>query len=168
MAEDPTAFSFGEVARRFRWPFVAPVSGRYHWSSFGVRSRPSVAQTAQFDGDDPEAISLPTRGETDDTQGVWPLWLSSETIRLDVDGRYPQMTLSGETRSGLTGRVHWIAELSPTGFNSWQGPIWYRDGAASLMPFSEVRVTTIRSWFSHQRNVTIEFLAGTALRRTRR
>jgi hypothetical protein len=168
MAEDPTAFSFGDVAGRFRWPFFAAVSGRYHWSSFGVRSRPSVAHAAQLDGDDSQAISLPTRGETDDTQGVWPLWLSSETIRLDVDGRYPQMTLSGETRSGLTGRVHWIAELTPTGFNSWHGPIWYRDGSASLMPFTEVRVTTIRSWFTHQRNVTIEFLAGNALHRTRR
>lgn len=177
MAENPSAIDFGGFSGRFRWPFFSPVSGRYHWSSLGVGSRSRIAQPARLDEGSGE-ISLPARsvpgdiqpGDTqpDDTQGVWPLWLSSETVRLDVDGRYPQMTLSGEIRSGLTGRVHWIAEVASTGYNTWEGPIWYRDGAANLMPFTEVRVTAIRSWFSNQRSVTVEFTAGTALRRTRR
>ncbi len=181
MAEDWSAIDFGGLPGRFRWPFFSPVSGRYHWSSLGAGSRARIEQPAR-PGDASGEISLPSRGRRDDdrrddsgphdsgpvdTQGVWPLWLASETIRLDVDGRYPQMTLSGEGRSGLTGRVHWIVELTPTGYNSWEGPIWYRDGAASLMPFTEVRVTAIRSWFSNQRSVTIHFL-GDALRRTRR
>jgi hypothetical protein len=93
--------------------------------------------------------------------------LSSETIRLDVDGLYPQMTVSGEVRSGLTGRVHWIAELTPVGYSSWKGPIWYRDGGTSLMPFTEVEVTAHRTWYSGRRRVTIEFTGGSSLRRTR-
>ncbi|MDX2380735.1 MAG: hypothetical protein QNM02_13365, partial [Acidimicrobiia bacterium] len=176
---------------RVRWPYFAPVSGRYHWSALGAGARaaahrirsvpkqPTSIESAPFDLETFDAggsseIVLPTAQRrrpnvgADDTQGVWPLWLSSETIRLDVDGRYPQMTVSGEVRSGLTGRVHWIAELSPTGYSSWEGPIWYRDGAASLMPFTDVRVTAIRSWFSGQRAVSIEFRGGEMLHRERR
>ena len=35
-----------------------------------------------------------------------------EEIRLDVDGRYPQMTVSGTISGFLITRIHWIARLT--------------------------------------------------------
>jgi len=34
-----------------------------------------------------------------------------EVIRLDVDGRYPQMTVSGTIVGALVSRIHWVARL---------------------------------------------------------
>lgn len=61
-----------------------------------------------------------------------------ETVRLDVDGRYPQMTLSGMRRLSLTSRVHWIAKLKEDGNDSWTGSIWYKDGGFNSFPFTQV------------------------------
>jgi hypothetical protein len=185
MSDELASIELGDVLGRLRWPFRPEVSGSYSWSSLAVGSPGPVhapgagrLETAPLgpDGsaDDGSAtgasaeIVLPASGPGDDTQGVWPLRLSSETIRLDVDGRYPQMTVSGEIRSGLTGRVHWIAGLAPTAGSTWEGTIWYRHGTTTLMPFTDIRVVAVRSWFGHQRSVTIEFRQGTVLRRTRR
>jgi hypothetical protein len=65
-------------------------------------------------------------------------------LRLDVDGRYPQMVASGTLRSGLFQRVHWIARVARTGPHTWAGPIFYRDGMVSFAPFTEVRIITTR------------------------
>ena len=50
-----------------------------------------------------------------------------ETVRLDVDGWYPQMVVSGSfTRVRVLsgGTVHWIANhLSETSPGTWEGPI---------------------------------------------
>jgi len=148
------------------WPLRPPVSGRYHWSPLAARSAGPVATAPFAAADDGRGIVLPSSGP-DDTQGVWPIWLSSETVRVDVDGRHPLMTVSGEVTSGLAVRVHWIAELTPTGESSWEGPVWYRHGNELAMPYTDVRVTATRSWLSRQRSVTIEFLNGSVLRRRR-
>ena len=51
-----------------------------------------------------------------------------EELRLDVDGRYPQMTVSG-TRAGPLGPVvSWVAALTRTGANHYSGQIWFKDG----------------------------------------
>jgi hypothetical protein len=148
------------------WPLRPPVSGRYQWTSYGRRSPRPSATPSPGAADDARGIVLPSTGP-EDTQGVWPIWLSSETVRVDVDGRYPQMTVSGEVVSGLAVRVHWIAELAATGDSSWEGPIWYRHGNELAMPYTDVRVTAARAWYVNQRSVTIEFLNGSVLRRRR-
>ncbi|MGH7512472.1 MAG: hypothetical protein ACREOQ_06055, partial [Gemmatimonadales bacterium] len=55
-----------------------------------------------------------------------------EELRLDVDGRYPQMVASGTIVSGLTQVIHWIANLTAAGPNHWTGSIWYRDPAGGM------------------------------------
>jgi hypothetical protein len=66
-----------------------------------------------------------------------------ETARLDVDGFYPQMIVSGTYfRFGyLGGTVNWIAnQLSETSPGTWEGPIVYRQGDTQVLPHALVRV----------------------------
>src|SRR4051794_30881830 len=65
-----------------------------------------------------------------------------EELRLDVDGRYPQMAASGILRTGLTGRTHWVAKLSKVG-TSWEGPIFYKQVISGPpFPYASVKITT--------------------------
>jgi len=81
-------------------------------------------------------------------------------IRLDVDGRYPQMTVSGTISGILVSRIHWIAQLSKTGPSRWSGAIWYKDGATASFPYTAVDVTATRSRFPSARSVKITFSGG--------
>jgi hypothetical protein len=84
-------------------------------------------------------------------------------LRLDVDGRYPQMVASGTLRSGLFQRLHWIARVAPTGPRTWAGPIFYRDGMASFAPYTDVTVTTTRpTILTPPASATVRFTGGGA------
>jgi len=96
--------------------------------------------------------------------GVRPV--RREVVRLDVDGRYPQMTVSGTIGGSLAMRVHWIAQLATIGTNQWAGTIWYKDGAAASFPYTRVRVTANHSRFPSGRSVKITFSGGGATKRT--
>src|ERR687896_95838 len=48
-----------------------------------------------------------------------------EELRIDVDGRYPQMVASGTVYRPLQARMHWAAELEQIGPNRWRGPIFF-------------------------------------------
>jgi hypothetical protein len=86
----------------------------------------------------------------------------ADNLRLDVDGRYPQMTASGEIRSWLTGQVHWIANLVRTGPNTYQGRIFYKNGDVNLLPHTTVRITASRSSFPERQRATVVFSGGAA------
>ena len=90
-----------------------------------------------------------------------------ETLRLDVDGRYPQMTVSGHRVSSMSTWVDWIASVAPTGADQWSGSIWYKDGNdVAALPQTDVLVTAKRSRNPGSRRVTVEFSgAGPKLRR---
>jgi hypothetical protein len=60
-----------------------------------------------------------------------------ETLRLDVDGRYPQMAVSGTVFRFLTERTHWIARLTRQADGSWTGPIWYKDGDTTAFLYTQ-------------------------------
>lgn len=90
-----------------------------------------------------------------------------EDLRLDVDGHFPQMTASGAITRWLTGRIHWIARLRPTGRFSWSGHIWFREGATQLFPYTNVNITVSRSAHAHQRRATVKFTGGGAPPRLR-
>jgi hypothetical protein len=92
--------------------------------------------------------------------------LRREEIRLDVDGRYPQMTVSGTISGRLVAKIHWIAKLQKTGANHWKGAIWYKDGAAALFPYTAVDVRAIGSPFPSGRSVKIKFSGGAVPTRT--
>lgn len=61
---------------------------------------------------------------------------SQEELRLDVDGRYPQMAVSGTGFSGLRVRSHWVAmpltAVGECGENAWTAPIVFRDGTTPV------------------------------------
>lgn len=65
-----------------------------------------------------------------------------ETLRLDVDGQYPQMAASGTGLAGLQVRAHWVAKplakvTTPLG-DEWSGPILYKFGNTGLLPHDTV------------------------------
>ena len=80
-----------------------------------------------------------------------------DELRLDVDGRYPQMVASGTIRGSILSRPHWIANLKPSGANSWTGNIWYKDGAVG---YTKVDIQVVRSWFPNQRSATVTLSGG--------
>ncbi len=87
-----------------------------------------------------------------------PIFFIREEIRLDVDGDYPQMVVSG-IKIGFKYSVHWIANLrtNPTG---WDGDIWYKDGDVNLFPYTHVDITVNYGLFPTQRTLTITFTGG--------
>ena len=64
--------------------------------------------------------------------------LAGEELRLDVDGRYPQMSASGTIPISPVQRLHWIAAIHATGPNTYTGGIWYKD--PSVTPFGYTTV----------------------------
>jgi hypothetical protein len=96
--------------------------------------------------------------------GIRPI--RKEEVRFDVDGRYPQMTVSGTISGFLVARIHWIASLSEISANRWQGAIWYKDGAVASFPYTDVEVTAIGSDFPAGRQLKIKFSGGGATKRT--
>lgn len=90
-----------------------PVSGLYTWQDTPIAGAPA-------------APLLPIR---------------SEELRLDVDGRYPQMTASGIATIGLAGRVAWIATLTPASGGGWSGAIWFKDGLTAIFGYTKVSIT---------------------------
>ncbi|MGE0120641.1 MAG: hypothetical protein AB7S71_18370 [Dongiaceae bacterium] len=83
-----------------------------------------------------------------------------EELRLDVDGRFPQMTASGTIRQGLAGRLHWVAALTPAGVNRWTGGIWFKDGAAALLPQTNIDVAVQKTPFGIGQTATVTFSGG--------
>ncbi|HEU4941967.1 MAG TPA: hypothetical protein VFT18_01785, partial [Gaiellaceae bacterium] len=97
-------------------------------------------------------------------RGILPI--RKEEIRLDVDGRYPQMAVSGTISGFLVSRIHWIARLRKIAPNRWRGAIWYKDGAAASFPYTAVDVTAIGGPFPSSRSVKIVYRAPGVPKRT--
>lgn len=89
----------------------------------------------------------------------WPLIFTTEFLRLDVDGPYPQRVASGSVRVGSS-RVSWLARLTATSPNSWTGPISYKDGPVASFPYTQVTLLAIRSPIPALRSVTATFTGG--------
>lgn len=97
-------------------------------------------------------------------RGIRPV--RKEEVRLDVDGRYPQMTVSGTISGFLVSRIHWIANLRKLRRDRWSGSIWYKDGAAASFPYTKVDVQAIGGPFPSNRQLKITFSGGGAQKRT--
>jgi hypothetical protein len=91
--------------------------------------------------------------------GPIPIPALREEIRLDVDGLYPQMTVSGTIYQALKTRVHWIAKLRVIGPNLYQGPIWYKDGATATFPYTNVRIRVVGA-SAATRKATVAYSGG--------
>ena len=94
-------------------------------------------------------------------------FMRREQLRLDVDGWYPQMQVSGTIFAGFAYSVHWIAELQPAGPNRYKGSIWYKDGATAGFPYTKVDVHVTGGPFPSTKNVVAKFTGGGATPRTR-
>jgi len=100
------------------------------------------------------------------TYGTGPA-IFEETVRLDVDGSYPQMMASG-TRSGNIskfGDAHWVAyPLKSTGDGTWEGPIHKVWGNQPAVPHQRVRIQVAHShmFVSNPSPMTITFTGGAA------
>lgn len=66
-------------------------------------------------------------------------------LRLDVDGRFPQMKASGSIRQGLFFSSYWVANVAPVGPvpGTWSGGIFFKAGSAAL-PHTTVTVKVVR------------------------
>jgi hypothetical protein len=139
-----------------------PVSGLYTWSSFQLSPLPvSVAAAEEASDQDAAASAALIPDPT-------PLPIRREQLRLDVDSTYPQRIASGTVQSGLAGRVHWIARLTAAAGGGWTGTIFYKDGDASLFPYTTIRVTVQRtSVYVAPASATITFSGGGGIAYTR-
>lgn len=98
--------------------------------------------------------------------GLYTRWRREE-LRLDVDREYPQMVASGTIRQGITSRIHWIANLTEKGFNSWTGGVWYKDGPTASFPYTTVQINVTTSRLSSRRRARVTFSGGSGFSRVR-
>lgn len=142
-------------------PFLTVRSGRYLFNSttgFPPRAVP-VRDRLPFEVTLPESLA----GEQvydEDVNAI--IFYQREEIHLDVDGRYPQMQISGTRSGALTVAAHWIASVARTGANTFEGPIWYKDGAANTVPHTKVSATVSGGPVAASRKLTITFSGGGA------
>lgn len=83
-------------------------------------------------------------------------------LRLDVDGRFPQMVASGVTRTGSGLEAAWVARLKPMSSSSWAGRLSFKRGHRRIIPET---VVTIRLRRGDGRPIVVaEFRKGTSTR----
>lgn len=84
-----------------------------------------------------------------------------ETLRLDVDGHYPQMIASGAVSAGRSGSVSWMARLKPLSGGRFSGSISFRHPPALAgFPFTTLRITVQRpSSGAEQPRLSVTFRA---------
>jgi hypothetical protein len=97
--------------------------------------------------------------------GIRPI--RREELRLDVDRHYPQLAASGTIHGSVLSQIHWIARLKPTGPSSWEGPIWFKDGAAASFPYTKVTIKATGSPFPAQRKAVVKFIGAGVPERVR-
>lgn len=91
----------------------------------------------------------------------------SEELRLDVDGRYPQMVASGVIHGGIFSRVHWIAKLVASGPNTWTGDVFYIEGNKTSFPYKSVTIQVVPNALPDERQAQVLLSGGGATNRTR-
>lgn len=89
---------------------------------------------------------------------------SREELRLDVDGLYPQMVVSGTATAGLSVRVEWIANLDAVSEDRWIGSIWYKNGDADKLPYTSVEIDAGSA--EGDRTLTVTYSDGVIANRT--
>ena len=151
-----------------RFPFAA--SGLYTWTLLWPPFRaPEPRIPARIPIPDPgPRFSSGSNGakgeaserafaEVSDTADSWLFPVLKEQVRIDVDGRYPQMAVSGDMTIGFRTSIHWIANLTQTGSGTYAGAIWYKDPATASFPYTSVVVETFGGWFPLTRTARLTF-----------
>jgi len=125
----------------------------------GARRSPD-AETAEF--------------HTSDASGLYkskpldfPFNSQHEELRVDVDGRYPQLTASGTIRHGIDSQLHWVASLTPAGTDHWTGGIWNKDGDGTLLPHATIDLAVHKTPLAIAQTATATFSGGGVADRVR-
>lgn len=90
-----------------------------------------------------------------------------EEIQLDVDGPFPQMTISGTRSTFLSTAGHWVARVTRVAPGKYEGPIWYRNGTPNAIPHTFVSAQVTGGPLPASRQVSITFSGGGAASFTR-
>ncbi|HEY7500888.1 MAG TPA: hypothetical protein VH740_20365 [Vicinamibacterales bacterium] len=93
--------------------------------------------------------------------------IAGEELRLDVDGRYPQMTASGTIPISPVQRLHWIASVHATGPHKYTGGIWYKDPAVTPFGYTTVDITVASTIIPGLRKAKVIFTGAGLLPRIR-
>lgn len=96
-----------------------------------------------FSGPLPGPGPVPGPGAVD-PDGARLTW---EELRVDVDGLFPTMTVSGSIFRLFGGQVSWIARVTRDATGAWVGAISYRDGSTGMLPQTDVRVRLLGGWW---------------------
>ncbi|BFM13237.1 hypothetical protein R50072_33900 [Simiduia litorea] len=154
-------------------PIFFQVSGLYEWKMKGTvkpvpypTRRPLPIPNIPSVDVSPLAISTDEPDELEynlDTEALaLPFFpFKREELRLDTDGRFPQNTVSGTLFTLNRERAHWIASLKKIATNRWKGNIWFKDGQAALLPYTNVDVQAKPVLFG-TKTVRIKFYGGGA------
>ncbi|MDN5216104.1 hypothetical protein QQ020_28790 [Fulvivirgaceae bacterium BMA12] len=140
-------------AQGFLFRRLLRVSGLYSWT-------PKTSLTSPFPSQKLDELN----GSERQPAGLWKK--RKEELRIDVDGRYPQNIVSGVIKIGLHLRLHWIASVKYRGKSTWSGTIWYKNGNTILLPYTNIKLKVIRSWYSNQRRAIVTFSGMGAASRT--
>lgn len=147
---------------------IAPNSGLYTYSPFLLipGSAPSYAATTAPGGGSTGITDL--EGKEAGVPPAIPIlsFTISEELRLDVDGSYPQMKASGQISGFKVNPGFWIANLSKTGANTYEGAIWYKDGNLGLIAATSVKIEVHRTVLFPQ-SATVTFFEGKTINRVR-
>ncbi len=152
--EEPSNIIAHTSAATYSAAASSTISGLYLW-------KPSYAVSSPV----PHAPDPPAEPSNGASSGSTPV--VNEELRLDVDGRYPQMVASGVIHGGIFSRVHWIANLVPKGTNAWAGDVFYKEGNLSSFPYKTVTVDVIPNAYPSQRKARVTLAGGGSTQRTR-
>lgn len=150
------------------FPFIFRRSG-YYLKSLGIKVpeifpvKPAIP-TIPRGGVNQVSVNLDALAEDEKQSMNISPFLVREEFRLDVDGRYPQMTASGYIKYP---GVHYVAKLSRRGFsNIYDGKIWYKYGQVNSFPYTKLVVTVTDSYYRSSKKVKVEFSGPGKARKT--
>lgn len=119
------------------FPRFAPNSGLYAHSLI-------IAPPSPIPGIEAGSAEVSEAEEAELVPPLVPFFPYAE-LRLDVDGTYPQMKASGMIKGFKSTPVNWIANIKKTAANTYEGPIWYKEGNVAVFPFTQVKIVVSRT-----------------------
>jgi hypothetical protein len=141
-------------------PPVRPVPSEVEPRASGLYEYRPSAPPVPVPFHDPEPTDGADDGVARSATALTPLWFRREELRLDVDGRHPQMIASGALSNLFTVRIHWIANLTKTAPDTYTGMLFFTDGNAAALPYTSVTITVAPASFPDHRAATMVFSAA--------
>ena len=134
-------------------PLIRPNSGLYLYTASIITPLPvptPIPIPIPIPGPGPGAAGYDEElAEAGVATPILPL-LHSEELRLDVDSYYPQMRASGRIYGFKIAEANWIADVKQIAPNTYEGPIWYKEGNTGLIPYTKVSIQVTRTLFAPQ------------------